>query len=116
MAVFHGTAPQVHPWTIASINEDRLLKELRVPHDMKMQMEGLQKSSRFSGPKLQKLATAAIVRFVGDPPPEVGKLQRCTAQKLLRAYPMGLRFSGANMSPLYLCWDLNCGVCTGVCD
>eukprot|EP00966_Prymnesium_polylepis_P132577 3064833-Prymnesium_polylepis.1 len=75
-------------------------------------MEGLQKNSRFSTATLQKLATAAIVRFVGDPPPEVGKLQRCTAERSLRVFPMGLRFSGANMSPLYRCGDLNRGVRT----
>ncbi|KAL1527507.1 hypothetical protein AB1Y20_008897 [Prymnesium parvum] len=49
-------------------------------------------------------AATTLVRLACDPPPEVGRVQRATAAGwLVRCYPMGLRFSGNNMSPLP-CW------------
>eukprot|EP00966_Prymnesium_polylepis_P111486 2578862-Prymnesium_polylepis.1 len=41
----------------------------------------------------------AIVQLAANPPPEVGRMQRRTAESLLRPFPLGLRFSGKNMSP-----------------
>jgi len=45
----------------------------------------------------------AIVKLAADPPKEVGRVQTLTSKKLLRPFPLGLRFSGKNMSPLP-CW------------
>jgi len=42
----------------------------------------------------------ALVRLAANPPLRVGKMQRRTAKALLRPYPLGLRFSGKNMSPI----------------
>lgn len=95
---------------ITSINEDRLLKELGVSEGERYQIEGLATRSsvsrrKGSGPVLteEQLLSAAIVRLAALPPPEVRAIQRRTTKWLLRPYPLGLRFSGKNMSPLP-CW------------
>eukprot|EP00966_Prymnesium_polylepis_P314700 7271743-Prymnesium_polylepis.1 len=49
------------------------------------------------------MSTAAIVRLARHPPSKVGQLQRKTSKWMLRPFPLGLRFSGKNMSPLP-CW------------
>ena len=48
----------------------------------------------------QQLSSRAIARLAANPPPEVGVIQRKTKSWLLRPYPLGLRISGNNMSPL----------------
>ena len=48
----------------------------------------------------QLRAMRAGVRLALDPPADVGELQRRTAGWHVRPFPLGLRFSGKNMSPL----------------
>jgi len=43
---------------------------------------------------------AAVGRLAANPPAGVGKIQRLSSRRLLRPYPLGLRFSGKNMTPL----------------
>jgi len=95
---------------ITSISEPRLLKELGLSPVERNQIQGLtgmtSSSVTVRGGSIlteAQLATIAIVRLAHDPPTSVGKMQRITAEKLLRPYPHGLRFSGKNMSPLP-CW------------
>jgi len=47
-----------------------------------------------------KVSANALVRLAVNPTPEVGSVQRRTTSWLLRPFPLGLRFSGNNMSPL----------------
>eukprot|EP00966_Prymnesium_polylepis_P289876 6695801-Prymnesium_polylepis.1 len=107
VGTFLGNAPPQHALQITSINEDRLLRELGLPKEERKQIEGL-KIRRFSSDEegsgltlsKEQLSARAIVRLAANPPPPVGMMQRRTAIKLLRPYPLGLRFSGKNMSPL----------------
>lgn len=46
---------------------------------------------------------SVAARLATEPPAELEKMQRLTRTRLLRAYPLGLRFSGHNMDPLP-CW------------
>ena len=90
---------------ITSINEDRLLSELGLPRAERDQIEGLENTKKVTrrGSTLsiaEELSSRAIIRLAANPPPEVGRMQRRTAERLLRPYPLGLRFSGNNMSPL----------------
>ena len=48
----------------------------------------------------EQLSNQAVFRLAADPPPEVGEMQRRTTKSLLRAFPLGLRFSGKNMNPI----------------
>ena len=50
-----------------------------------------------------QLSSRALVRLACDPPKEIGDIQRRTCVWHLRPFPLGLRFSGKNMSPLP-CW------------
>jgi len=110
VGIFLGDAPPQYALPITSIGEDRLLRELGLPQAERNQIEGLQigrisSDDEQSGLSLTKeqLSQRAIVRLAADPPTRVGSLQRRTATKLARPYPLGLRFSGRNMSPLP-CW------------
>ena len=51
----------------------------------------------------EEIATSAIIRLAHKRPEEVALMQRRTGNWLLRPFPLGLRFSGKNMSPLP-CW------------
>eukprot|EP00966_Prymnesium_polylepis_P272845 6303411-Prymnesium_polylepis.1 len=68
------------------------------------ELEGLQAGSNAGedGVHLtqEQVSSRAAVRLAFNPPSEVGLVQRQTARFLLRPYPLGLRFSGKNMSPL----------------
>ena len=90
---------------ISSINEDRLLMEMGLTQEQRNQIEGLASVRMRSqlGLTPQQLAMRAIVHLAADPPAGVGHFQRRTCRWLLRPFPLGLRFSGANMSPLP-CW------------
>ena len=96
---------------ITSMNEDRLLEELGLPPAERNQIEGLQVGNADPrpgggtsvGPSVEQLSSRAVARLAANPPPEVGRMQRRTAEWLLRPFPLGLRFSGKNMSPLP-CW------------
>ena len=102
-----ANAPLQYALQITSIGEGRLLSELGLPKEERNQIVGLQ-IRRFSageegdGLSLTKeqISARAIVRLAANPPPRVGLLQRRTAKALVRPYPLGLRFSGKNMSPL----------------
>ena len=131
----------VSPWPlpITSMSEDRLLRESGISRAERIQIECLQttrtvfaRQSVYGASSLglseEELSTRAIVRLARDPPLNIGRLQRRTAQWLVRPYrapsgiepktarwccvlpaeslvrlPMaalGFRFSGKNMSPL----------------
>jgi len=92
---------------ITSVNEDRLLTVMGVVRAECDQIEGLQtRRSTTSGDaeafgvREERLSSLAIARLASNPPTKVGYLQRRTCGWLLRPYPLGLRFSGKNMSPL----------------
>ena len=109
VADFLGNAPPAWALPITSINEDRMLAELGLPRAERDQIEGLQvdlttTAGRHGGFAMtEELSSRAIRQLAGNPPAQVGRMQRRTAEKLLRPYPLGLRFSGNNMSPLP-CW------------
>ena len=97
---------------ITSINEDTLLQRMGLPLAERNQIEGLQYVSGAGaqggvddGAALteDQLSSYAIVRLAANPPAEVGFMQRRTAVRLVRPFPLGLRFSGKNMSP-QPCW------------
>jgi hypothetical protein len=100
--VFLDSTTSQWPLPISSINEGRLLKELAVPKDQRDQIEGLSSVSVRGGLGLseRQLSARAIATLAADPPPEVGSMQRKTTRWLVRPFPLGLRFSGKNMSPL----------------
>eukprot|EP00966_Prymnesium_polylepis_P053485 1236752-Prymnesium_polylepis.1 len=107
---------------ITSINEDQLLKHLGLSGAERNQIEGLQLGARATDSNVgvslteDQLSSRAIVRLAANPPPEAGKLQRRTFQRLLRPFPLGLRFSGKNMSPLP-CWLAGAqNVCLNMCN
>jgi len=89
------------PWplTFSSVNEDRLLKQYGLSKAERNEIEGLVGES--VGPS--KRTQQAAVGLSYDPPAAVAEVQRVTRKALLRPYPLGLRFSGANMNPLP-CW------------
>jgi len=99
---FLGDAPLQWPLNITSINEDRLLKEMGLSRAERDQIEDLSSASVIEGQDLTEAqpSTTAIVRLAADPPPDVGVMQRRTESRLLRPFPLGLRFSGKNMSPI----------------
>lgn len=92
--------------TISSIEEDKLLKVLGVSASERDLIEGLHSRQRTSvtdavlGSTAAQVSRWALVRLASDPPAKVGHMQRRTTLALLRPYPMGIRFSGANMNPL----------------
>jgi len=96
------------PWVlpITSMNEDRVLKELGLSEVERSQVEGLSirgkslETSEGFGMTEEQISSRVIARVAANPPPEAGHLQRLTAKKLLRPFPLGLRFSGKNMNPL----------------
>jgi hypothetical protein len=127
IATFMGLSPPRWVLPITSMNEDRFLKLLGISSAERYQLEGLQlgRSSALSGFTEEQQISHAVIRLTADPPAAVGKLQRLTAQWLVRPYPAGedeernpclpqliclpfcvgtgLRTSGKNMSPLP-CW------------
>jgi len=93
---------------ITSVNEDRYLRALGVSVFERNEIEGLMGGRAQSAAALHGLTGAqqssrAVVRLAVNPPAAVGEMQRRTAAWLLRPYPLGLRFSGTNLSPLP-CW------------
>ena len=109
--VFAGVKPTQWLMPITSINEDVLLTALGLSKVERYQIEGLeialQGSSRKARAGLALTEARRISRFVvqlaADPPPGFGKVQKWSAIRLLRPFPLGLRFSGNNMNPLP-CW------------
>ena len=95
--VFLLDGPPKDALPITSIGEDKLLLKLGVSRGERDQIEGL----AALGDQIEaQLASRAIVRLAADPAPEVGVMQHRTAKWLTRPFPLGLRFSGKNMSPL----------------
>ena len=88
--------------------DSRLLKEMGLPKAERNQIEGI----HLWGPSTiehrnvrvteAQFSMLAIGRLARSPPLKVGRVQRLTARRLLRPYPLGLRVSGTNMSPLPL--------------
>ena len=107
---FLSDAPLRWPLQISSISEGKYLAALGLNEIELNQIEGLKVGSSSSvivrgGVVLKEaqLAMLAIIRLAANPPPQVGTMQRRTASRLIRPFPLGLRFSGKNMSPLP-CW------------
>jgi len=104
-AFLDGTAPTC-PMPISSINEDKLLVAFGLPRSERNQIEDLQRMRRaalVTSPtdhEGAQFSASALARLAANPPPTVGKIQRRTSGWLLRPFPLGLRFSGQNMSPL----------------
>ena len=87
------------PWplSISSINEDRLLKEYGLVRSERNEIEGLTGAAVGTSP----LSCRAAISLAYAPPAQVAEMQGLTSgAMLLRPYPLGLRFSGANMNPL----------------
>eukprot|EP00966_Prymnesium_polylepis_P309381 7149015-Prymnesium_polylepis.1 len=107
VATFLGEGKPKSELPITSINEDRLLKELGISVSERNLIEGLSSRSRkFSsgiGVTDEQQTFRAVARLAANPTPEVRAMQRRTTNFLLRPYPLGLRFSGRNMSPAP-CW------------
>ena len=82
------------PWplSIASINEDRLLKEFGLSTVERNEVEGIKVTSA--------MQSRAAVALAYDPPDAVARIQKLAFKMLLRPFLLGLRFSGANMNPL----------------
>jgi len=110
---FLAGTPLQSPLPITSINENRLLMEIGLPLAERNQIEGLQMrrapaaglahhGNQFALTE-EQLSSRAISRLAANPPLGVGTMQRRTICWLLRPFPLGLRFSGKNMSPLP-CW------------
>ncbi|KAL1507405.1 hypothetical protein AB1Y20_008247 [Prymnesium parvum] len=97
---------------ITSFDEQRLLEALKLSRAEKNQLMGLgaQNGALFGmhhvttvGASLSKdeaVMANAAARLANDPPITIGRMQRRTVNWLLRPYPLGLRFSGKNMSPI----------------
>eukprot|EP00966_Prymnesium_polylepis_P112430 2601017-Prymnesium_polylepis.1 len=74
---------------VTSVGEDRLLREMGTSHTDRNQIEGLQSSSAdlmqcTFGLTNEQLSSRALMRIAADPPPDVGSLQRRTADWILR--------------------------------
>mmetsp|Transcript_86037 Transcript_86037/g.257812 ORF Transcript_86037/g.257812 Transcript_86037/m.257812 type:complete len:1403 (-) Transcript_86037:178-4386(-) len=102
ISTFLGEGKATWPLQITSIMEDRLLAVLGLHVVERVQIEGLKRTAEASrgGLTSGQKSMRAIARLAADPPPEVGAMQRRTSKKLIRLFPLGLRFSGRNMSPL----------------
>jgi len=94
---------------ITSMNESKFLALLGLSRNERSEIEGLRLSrpgvlhESDHGFMADQLSTRAVIQLAENPPAEVGDMQRRTALWLLRPYPLGLRFSGKNMSP-QPCW------------
>ena len=104
LPAFMSSAPSKWLLPITSINEDRMLSLLGLPRAERDQLEGLRAGTMTAAGDRQisdeQISLSAIIRLTSNPPEEVGRMQRKTARWLLRPYPLGLRFSGNNMSPI----------------
>jgi len=109
---FLASDPSVWELPITSASEEKFLKALCLPALERDQIVGLvsgrttqvaggRRSSISENP--EQVMSRAIVRIAANPPAGVGVMQRRTASWALRPFPLGLRFSGANMTPLP-CW------------
>jgi len=94
---FLSTAAPRWPLPITSFNEDKFLRLIGLSRLDCNQIEGLPSSGSSAG---LSLSYRAIVRLAANPPQQVGTIQRRSACWSVRPYPLGLRFSGNNMSPL----------------
>jgi len=119
------TALRAHPFTelmkgvsskwalpISSCNEEKLLKEgLGLSKEERKELMGIgfigpaAISARVSRASASTSSNSTppggvAARIAYDPPSSVVAMQRRTACSLVRTYPLGLRFSGANPNPL----------------
>ena len=76
---------------ITSFSEDRYLKELGLPAEVRNRLEGLLvgRASSHDGQTEEQQVSRAIIQLASDPPPTVGKMQRRSARWLMRPYPLG---------------------------
>ena len=107
---------------ISSINEDKLLQLMGLSDDERNDVEGLQPgggkaahahpaegkgflhSSGGGGEAAtSRGARGTAMQLAREPTPETETMQRLTRTRLVRVFPLGLRFSGNNMNPLP-CW------------
>ena len=97
------------PLPITSISEPKLLRELGISRSERIAIQELSsvRGQGTVGLSDEQQMSRAVATLAANPPPEVGRMQERSKTKLLRAYPVGLRFSGRNMSPMYRCWDSN---------
>ena len=95
---FLGAHRSVHALPITSINEERLLQEMSLSEEERNKIMGLMGHGASQALAASSLSSTAR-NLAHDPPATVGELQRLAAERLLRPYPLGLRFSGANMDP-----------------
>jgi len=96
---FWSDMPRAWPLTISSVQEDTLLRAMGLSKHERNELEGLTHKQSTTA----DAAADPILSLAYCPPKETGKLQFLTTTKLLRSYPLGLRFSGANMDPRP-CW------------
>jgi hypothetical protein len=84
------------------ISEARLLKELGLSRSERIAIEELSlvRGQGTVGLSDEQQMSRAVAALAANPPPEVGRMQERSRTKLLRAYPVGLRFSAHNMSPM----------------
>jgi len=98
--VFLGEVPHDDAiWPITSMNENRWLRALGLTQAECNQIMGLQARGSLVVPAGQ-VPPDAQLRLARDPSARVGAMQRRCSERLLRLYPLGLRFSGVNMNPL----------------
>jgi len=78
-----------------------MLEAVGLTREERDTIEGLSPGARIDAARsASSAAHAAWTKLAADPPGGFGRLQRLTAANLLRPYPLGQRFSGANMNPL----------------
>ena len=89
--LFLGNGDSRWEMTMTSMDENRLLRELDVTKADRDHIEGLQATSLTGRPGRSEgqIALLALLRLSTDPPAAVGRMQRRTARKLLRMYPLG---------------------------
>jgi len=100
VALFLSDGKPTWALPISSINEDKLLMELGLSSFERNQIENLSSNAptrRLTG---VHLSMSAVDHLAAHPPSKVGVMQRRTCSWILRPFPLGLRFSGANMSPV----------------
>jgi len=100
LSTFLTNGPALSVLPVSSINEDKLLRELGLSDSERYLIEGFQAGQGVLGRTEKSSSKAALVRLAADPSPQVHAMQRRSLRWLFRPYPLGMRFSGNNMSPL----------------
>ena len=102
--MFFTSNPLAGTLPIVSINEDALLKDYGLKPEERNEVEGLNKLLNAGLQVLHgEFGGRAAAKLAFEPSRQVAAVQQRTRTCLLRPFPLGLRFSGANMNPLP-CW------------